>query len=175
MPNTSICFARTLAMFLVLAVAIIQLPFRIAAPAVAHEFLSPTMEIGHPWIRLPPPSTSTAAGYLTISNKGPSADRLLGVESETLGNSVLHTSLLNGGVVQMQELEEGLKIESGTTAEMTPKGVHFMFTGLSRQFRIGQLIPAELIFEKAGRVPIEFKIEPISFTPAAAAQHSMDH
>jgi copper(I)-binding protein len=168
-------FVRALALSLVLAAAAVQLPIAFATSAAAHEFMSGTIAIMHPWIRQPPPSSSTAAGYLSITNTGPSADTLLSVESETLGNSVLHTSLTNGGVVEMQTLEGGLKIEPGATAEMTPKGVHFMFTGLSQVFRVGQLIPADLIFEKAGRVRVAFKIEPISFAPAGTAQQSMDH
>ena len=59
----------TAAMFVAAAVLI-------TSGAGAHEFKVGTLDIGHPWSRPTPADANIAGGYLTITNKGKTADRL---------------------------------------------------------------------------------------------------
>ena len=43
----------------------------------AHEFKVGALYIGHPWSRPTPKGANIAGGYLTITNKGKVADRLI--------------------------------------------------------------------------------------------------
>ena len=54
---------------------LIAVLFFSATPALAQ------VEIVKPWSRATPPGASVAAGYLTVRNKGASADRLVAVTS----------------------------------------------------------------------------------------------
>src|SRR3954468_9664502 len=51
----------------------------ITTGAGAHEFKVGALDIGHPWSRPTPKDANIAGGYLTITNKGKTADRLIGV------------------------------------------------------------------------------------------------
>ena len=50
----------------------------VASGAGAHEFKVGALDIGHPWSRPTPKDADIAGGYLTITNKGKTADRLIG-------------------------------------------------------------------------------------------------
>ena len=63
----------TAAMFVAAAVLI-------TSGAGAHEFKVGTLDIGHPWSRPTPADANIAGGYLTITNKGKTADRLISGE-----------------------------------------------------------------------------------------------
>jgi periplasmic copper chaperone A len=44
----------------------------------AQEFKAGDLTINHPWSRATPAGAKVAAGYITIVNKGTTADRLIG-------------------------------------------------------------------------------------------------
>ena len=46
--------------------------------ANAHDYEVGNVEIGHPWSRATLPNAPVAGGYMTITNTGTSADRLIG-------------------------------------------------------------------------------------------------
>jgi hypothetical protein len=67
-----------------------------------------------------------------------------------------------------------IEIPPGETVNLEHGGYHVMLMGLSGPLTEGELHKAVLIFERAGRVEIEFQIDP----PAGmgGADHSkMDH
>ena len=45
--------------------------------ASAHDYTLGTLEIGHPWTRATPPTAKAGGGFLTITNKGSTPDRLI--------------------------------------------------------------------------------------------------
>nr|WP_010400589.1 copper chaperone PCu(A)C [Paracoccus sp. TRP] len=61
------------AAFLALAVSI--------SPAVGHDFQGGSITIDHPWSRATPPIAPVAGGYLTLTNDGDIADRLVSISS----------------------------------------------------------------------------------------------
>ena len=69
----------------------------------------------------------------------------------------------------MQELTGGLEIPAGATVELKPKSLHIMFMGVNQELVPDTIVNGELSFEKAGKVKIEFMIEP------AGTSHSMDN
>ncbi|TMJ28825.1 MAG: copper chaperone PCu(A)C, partial [Alphaproteobacteria bacterium] len=49
--------------------------------ALAHSYKLGSLEIGHPWARATPPTAPTGGGFLTITNKGTTIDRLVSASS----------------------------------------------------------------------------------------------
>ena len=43
---------------------------------------------------------------------------------------------------------------------LEPRGLHVMFMGLTAPWKAGDHIPATLVFETAGKVPVVFNVEP---------------
>jgi copper(I)-binding protein len=74
-----------------------------------------------------------------------------------MANSVeIHEMAITDGVMKMRKLEQGLEIKPNQTVELKPGAYHLMFTGLREGLKQGQTIKGTLIFEKAGRIEIEF-------------------
>jgi copper(I)-binding protein len=81
----------------------------------------------------------------------------------------IHDMKMDGDVMKMQELTGGLEIPAGATVELKPKSLHVMFMGVNQELVPDLMMDGELVFEKAGKVKIEFMIEP------AGTAHSMDN
>lgn len=135
-----------------------------AIPAAAHEFKAGELVIEHPWLRMPPPGATVAGGYLTIVNRGSAADRLVAVSSDVAGAAQLHVMTVEDGTMEMAELAHGIEIPAGATVELRPGSLHIMFMALTQPLAEGMTVPAELSFEKAGSVEVEFTVEPMGTT-----------
>ncbi|WP_337918632.1 copper chaperone PCu(A)C [Pseudaminobacter soli (ex Zhang et al. 2022)] len=128
------------------------------APSVAHEFKAGMIEIGHPWSRPTPPSAPVASGYMTLTNSGAEADRLVEISSPLSERAEIHRSAIESGVASMRPVE-GLPLEPGTTVDFAAEKLHVMFIGPERQLKDGERFPATLVFEKAGAVEVEFVVQ----------------
>jgi periplasmic copper chaperone A len=130
-----------------------------AQPVTAHEYKAGDLLIGHPWTRATPASAKTAAGYLTITNNGKEADKLTGASAEGTDTVEVHEMKMENSVMKMRHLEGGIEIKPGDKVELKPGSYHLMMIGLKNGFEKGQMIKGTLTFEKAGKVPVEFKVE----------------
>lgn len=119
---------------------------------------APALSIVHPWSR-PAAAGGVAVGYFSILNPGRTADRLLRIESPAAGSAGLHVSLETNGVMRMDEVKGGVRIDPGNQVDFRPGGLHVMFMGLKKTQKVGDTLPATLVFEKAGRIPVSFKVE----------------
>jgi copper(I)-binding protein len=134
------------------------------------------LEITRPWVRATPKGATVAGGYLQIRNNGTSADRLIGGSSNVAKRFELHSMTLDQGVMRMRQLKQGLELRPGETTELKPGGYHVMFVELAQPLEKGQRIKATLLFEKAGRVEIEFPVEAIGTSqPAGHGHHGGRH
>ncbi len=127
--------------------------------AFAHGYKLGELEIGHPWTRATPPSARVAGGFLKITNRGSSPDRLLSATFEGASSVEVHEMAHENGVMKMRELPKGLEIKPGETVELKPGGFHLMFMGLKGQLVEKQRPKGILVFEKAGRIEVEFAVE----------------
>jgi hypothetical protein len=129
--------------------------------AWSHGYKAGDLEIGHPWTRATPPAAKVAGGFLKITNKGGQPDRLLSAAFEGSNTVEVHEMSNEGGVMRMRELPRGLEIKPGETVELKPGGYHLMFIDLKAGLVEKQKLKGELVFEKAGRVSVEFAVEAI--------------
>jgi len=69
-----------------------------------------------------------------------------------------------------------LEIPAGGTVSLEHGGYHIMFMGLMAPLTEGQMVKGALIFERAGRVEIEFQVDPRgSMTDHMSGHDGMDH
>lgn len=130
----------------------------LAMPAAAHEFQAGGLTIGHPHAPATAATARTAAGYLTITNEGDAPDTLVGVRAD-FPRVELHTTETDAQGVTTMPHVEALEIPPGATVTFAPRGLHVMFMGLAAPFVEGDSVPAVLVFETAGEVPVEFSVE----------------
>lgn len=139
--------------------------------AFAHSAKKGAIEIIHPHIHEPFAGAKTAAGYMAISNEGAQAGRLIGIETPAAKSVSLHMTEHGGDGVARMKPVDALEIPPGETIVLEPGGLHVMLMGLTGPLKEGDMMPAVLIFEQAGRVEMDFMID-----PADGADHSqMDH
>jgi periplasmic copper chaperone A len=146
------------AIFRVMLVSVSAAVFA-ASGATAHEYKVGALDIGHPWSRPTPKDASIAGGYLTITNKGKVADRLIGGASPAASQIEVHEMADVDGVTKTRALANGLEIKPGKTIELKPGSYRILLLGLKEPFQLGQKVKGTLVFEKAGPVEIVYNIE----------------
>src|SRR6185503_11771919 len=87
----------------------------VAAGAQAHDYKVGAIAIDHPWTRATPKNAPVAGGYLKITNTGTTPDRLTGGSVEVAKRFEIHEMKMDGGVMKMRELKDGLDIPAGAT------------------------------------------------------------
>lgn len=130
-----------------------------ANEVVAHEYKIGALDIGHPWSRPTPKDVTIAGGYLTITNKGKVADRLIGGASPAAGQIEIHEMASVDGMMKTRALPNGLEIQPGKTVELKPGAYRILLLGLKEPFQLGQRIKGTLVFEKAGTVEVIYNVE----------------
>jgi copper(I)-binding protein len=131
----------------------------LAAAAHAHDYALGDLRIGHPYAIETPPTAAAGAGYLSITNDGAAPDRLIAVRTDFPRTQIHAVEIDAQGVASMRPVE-ALDIPAGATVTLAPSGLHVMFMGLDQPFAAGARIPATLVFERAGEIAVEFKVEP---------------
>lgn len=120
--------------------------------------------ITDPVLRATPPSAKVGAGYLTITNNGALADRLVGGQSQIAGKLEIHEMKMENQVMKMKPLENGLEIPAGATVKLLPGGNHLMFMQLKQSLQKGAEHRAILQFENAGQKELTFVVKSIADT-----------
>ncbi len=146
-----------------------------ATMAQAHEFKVGDLQIGHPWTRETPGGAKIAGGYLSVTNNGKEADRLIGGTFEASERLEIHEmkAIPNlEGVMMMRPLNDGIDIKPGETIKLAPGGVHLMFLDLKRPLKKDDMVKGQLQFQKAGKVDVEFKVDAIGASaPTGGHKH----
>lgn len=108
------------------------------------------------------PKAKVGGGYMILRNKGDADDRLVAIESPDATSVMIDRTVVGAdGVARMEHLPEGVIVPAHGVARLGAEdGVHVMFDGLVYPFTLGSLIEATLVFERAGRIPITFEVEP---------------
>lgn len=133
-------------------------------PAAAHGTKAGDIEVQHLWARATIGNLRVTAGYMTLQNHGQEADRLIAAESPRAEMIELHT-VIDGAMQRVDFVE----IPAGGEVVFAPGGYHLMIGPIEGALNEGERLPGTLVFEKAGRVEVEFVVE------AANATESHDH
>lgn len=131
----------------------------IATSVQAHDFTAGSIHVDHPMIEETPPNAPVLGGYVAIYNNGNAEDRLVGIESPVAQKVELHRSVVTDGIARMQPMTEGIVVPAGSSIWVGADGSHAMFVKPNRRYVVGDEVPAILVFEKAGRVDVTFKVE----------------
>lgn len=145
----------------------------ITSPVFAHDGVSHvgSINISGEFSRATLPKAPVGGGFMTIENTGSEPDRLLSVTSPVSDNVQIHEMRMEGDVMKMRALTDGLEIGAGETVTLAPGGFHIMFMGIKSSFVEGETVPVTLTFEKAGTAELELPILG-SAASAAAVDHS---
>ncbi|MCB9130373.1 MAG: copper chaperone PCu(A)C [Anaerolineales bacterium] len=99
-----------------------------------------------------------SAVYMLLTNSGDSSDRLLSAAADVAGAVEIHETRMEGDVMHMQQLTDGIEIPANGQVELKPGGLHVMLIDLTRDLNPGETFPVTLQFEQAGAVTVEAEV-----------------
>lgn len=111
--------------------------------------------------RVTPNGAPVAGGYVTIRNFDTKPDRLVAASLPLAVRVEIHEMSMSDGIMRMRALENGLEIPAGGTVELKQGSFHLMFIKPARAFAEGEYIDGTLTFERAGVLPVRFKVEAV--------------
>ena len=139
----------------------------------AHDYKLGDIAIIHPWAKPSIGQAKAGAAFVTIFNNGSSDDRLLAAKSDASELVELHAHKMDGGVMRMRPVE-AIVVPAGDAAELAPGGNHIMLLNLKSPLVAGETFPVTLVFEKAGEITVEVKVDAeMGGMPSHGKGHSM--
>ncbi len=148
------------------ALVILALSILCVGSASAQEVKAGDLVLGRAWARATPGGAQVGGGYLTIENKGTSADKLLGGSSEVAASVEVHEMAMKNDVMVMRPVNGGLTIPPGQSVTLAPGGYHLMMMKLKAPLKEGGRLPITLQFEKVGKVDVMFDVRGIGASDA---------
>lgn len=111
-----------------------------------------------------PPTTSEAAGYFTVVNRGSSPDTLRSISSPIAAGAMLHGQVPDGGMVRMVHIEAPV-VAARDSLALAPGGTHLMLMTLNHLPRVGDSISVTLDFARAGAVTVMLPVRAYGDAP----------
>ena len=101
----------------------------------------------------------TGAVFMLIKNTGGEADRLVGGQTDVSEVVEIHETVMDGDVMKMQMLSDGLQVPAKGEVLLKPGSYHVMLIGMKQGLKVGDTFSLELQFEKSGsrQVAVEVK------------------
>ena len=127
-------------------------------PAQSQEVKVGDLVILQPWSRAAPRGAETASSYLTIENKGTTADRLVGGSTDVAEKLQIEQISTVGGAMTVNPVAGGLGISPGEKVVLAPGGYRLALLKLKSPLKKGTKVPMTLQFEKAGQVTVPFDV-----------------
>lgn len=110
------------------------------------------------WVRPPVGADRPAAGYMTITNPGVDADRLIGASSPIATMVEIHETVAGeSGMMGMQPVDE-IEVAPGSPVVLEPGGYHLMLMGVTNMPAVGQTVQITLTFELAGDIVTQAEV-----------------
>ncbi len=94
-----------------------------------------------------------SAAYMTISNSGGTADKLISATTDVAGAVELHTTEVKDNVAKMQQVQS-IEVPANGEVQLKSGGYHIMLLNLQRDLQPGDTLTLILTFEKAGKVTV---------------------
>jgi copper(I)-binding protein len=142
-----------------------------AGAAPGHELKAGPLVIVHTWVRATPPGATATAAYGKITNLGTVADRLIGASLSGARGAEFRSTTVRAGIVNIHQPSDGIPIPAGDTVELRPGDLSIMFSGLTSPLEHDTYVDGTLTFERAGKIAVEFFVEPRDTTGPA---HNVD-
>ncbi|MFJ2111745.1 MULTISPECIES: copper chaperone PCu(A)C [unclassified Streptomyces] len=121
---------------------------------------TPELKVGGGY--MPKPVSDLAAGFLTITNSGGTADRLTSVTSDLSDDVTIHRT---EGQKMMKV--DSFDIPAGGELDLERGGSHIMFMDLKQRPAEGQKVTIKLHFEKTAPITVELPVKATNYNPAA--------
>jgi copper(I)-binding protein len=96
----------------------------------------------------------TGAVFMRLANKGDEADRLVGGETDVAQVVEIHETVMDGEMMKMQMLADGLEVPAKGEVLLKPGGYHIMLIGMQRDLEVDDTFTLKLQFVKSGTITV---------------------
>jgi copper(I)-binding protein len=138
--------------------------------ASAASAQSSKIEVADAWARPPIGQNRNTTAYLTLTNRGAEPDRLLKASTPAAGKAELHTTMRDGDVMRMREVNT-VELKPGAAVKFSPGGLHVMLLDM-KPVKAGESFTLTLEFEKAGKQDVTVAVRQ---GPPQVGQQQMQH
>jgi copper(I)-binding protein len=121
------------------------------------------------WCRPTPNGVLVGGCYVTLVSSRD--DVLVSAASPASPTVEIHEMSMDGDMMRMGELENGLPLPAGETVQMRPGAEHLMLMTLSAPLAEGETVPLTLTFADAAEVTVEAQVR----QPDESAAEHRDH
>lgn len=94
-----------------------------------------------------------------LVNIGMEDDRLVSATTEVAGTTEIHETTMEGDVMQMRPLTDGLPVPAMSYVTLARGGLHVMLIGVPEVLEIGDSVELTLTFEKSGVLTLTVPVE----------------
>ena len=105
--------------------------------------------VSDPWVRGTVAQQKATGLYAQITSA--QGGRLVGASSPAARAVEIHEMRMDGDVMRMRELPEGLALPAGQAVQLKPGGLHLMLQGLKQPLKTGDRVPVTLVIEGADK------------------------
>ncbi len=138
--------------------ALLSLLLTTAPPASAA--LAPTpaaVRVQAAWARASVPGQRASGAFMTLTAKEPLT--LVAVSSPMAGVSEIHNMKIEGEVMKMRRLPQGLDLPAGQAVQLKPGSVHLMLMDLKAPLQKDAHVPLTLVFKDARNVQSTLELQ----------------
>jgi len=128
-----------------------------------------TVEIKDAWVRTSVQGQQATGAFMKITAL--ENTRLVAASTPVAGVTEVHEMKMEGDVMKMRALSNGLDLPAGKTVELKPGGYHVMMMDLKAALPKGSTVPLTLVFRdaKGAESRVELKL-PVATSGAQALQ-----
>lgn len=123
------------------------------------------------WVRTTVQGQKASGGFMTLTAK--ESTRLVSISTPIAGVAQVHEMKMDGDVMRMRALPDGLELPAGKPIALTPGGYHVMLMDLKAALPTDSTIPMTLVFKDAKGVEskLELKLPVANTAPNGTATH----
>ena len=127
------------------------------------------VDVKDAWVRTSVQGQKATGAFMKITAK--EGGTLVGVATPVAGVAEVHEMKMDGDVMRMRALPNGLALPAGKTVALTPGGYHVMLMDLKATLPKDSTVPLTLVFKDAKGVEsrVELKVPVATTAPGAAA------
>jgi periplasmic copper chaperone A len=132
------------------------------------------VKIDNAWVRATVPGQQGTGGFMTLSST--QALRLVAISSPAAATAEVHEMRMQGDVMQMRALPDGVALPAGQALELKPGSAHIMLMQIKQVLKPDTRIPLTLTFSDARgkrsrvtvQVPVALQAPAVSHSRATA-------
>jgi copper(I)-binding protein len=112
----------------------------------------PVVQVTDAWCRAAPKGALAGGCYVTLT--AGADDRLVAVDTPAAGHAEIHTMSMDGGVMRMRKLADGVALPAGKPVALKPGAEHLMLIGPKIALTPGAKVVLTLRFKSAPTVTV---------------------